>query len=111
MEQIESARAEAYEAGVIAAKAALDGAGTPILSRDESALGEPERSYALGWNSVWASEENRRRWDRIIPADLSRIVPTVAIGAGPLRSDREVAKPATDTPPGCTRSTRNLQDT
>lgn len=111
MEQIDSAHAEAYEAGVIAANAALEGDTAPILSRDESTLGEPERSYVLGWNSVWAGEENRRRWNRFIPADLDRIVPTLTGGLMSVRSDQEIAKPDTESPPGWTNFTRNLEDT
>jgi hypothetical protein len=99
MEQIESAHTGAYEAGVIAATAALKAADLPILPRDQSSLGEPERSYALGWNSVWANEENRARWSRIIPADLNRIVPTLVVGTVRLRSNQEVAQSSKEAPP------------
>jgi hypothetical protein len=53
---------EAFDAGVESAKAALAESDKPLLMTDELHDDELSTANAMGWNSVWASEENSRRW-------------------------------------------------
>lgn len=49
--------------GVDAAKAALANSDKPIFLMDEMpGPGLEPDHMAMGWNSVWASEENSERW-------------------------------------------------
>lgn len=58
----ESELQEAFEAGVASAKASLAESDKPLMMTDELQDDEISTSNAMGWNSVWASEENSRRW-------------------------------------------------
>jgi hypothetical protein len=59
------AHTERFDAGVAAAKAALEASDGPILLMDEVGPGPNADAYAMGWNSVWASAENGQRWARV----------------------------------------------
>jgi hypothetical protein len=52
---------EATEAGIAAARSWMDDSTLPVFLRDEGCACPFEMSYAMGWNSVWASDENRAR--------------------------------------------------
>ena len=52
-----------WDAGVAAAKKAMAESDKPILMMDEvPGIGLEADITAMGWNSVWASEENSTRW-------------------------------------------------
>lgn len=53
---------EAANAGICGANAALAQSDKPLLIMDEYCQDELATAYAIGWNSVWACDENRRRW-------------------------------------------------
>ncbi|MDD1011605.1 hypothetical protein M5G27_29530 [Pseudomonas shahriarae] len=53
---------EAFDAGVASAKALLAESSNPVLMVDELCDDELSTANAKGWNSVWASPENSRRW-------------------------------------------------
>lgn len=52
----------AYNNGVEAAKSMLASSSAPLFIKDEYSFNDLANSEAMGWNSVWASEENNRRW-------------------------------------------------
>lgn len=52
---------DAYHAGVTAAEEALNDSPGPILFLDEGDPDESAHAYAMGWNTIWACDENRRR--------------------------------------------------
>lgn len=58
----ESQRKEAYEAGAASAKLVLAESSNPLMMVDELHEDELATANAMGWNSVWASDENSRRW-------------------------------------------------
>ncbi len=58
----ETQRKEAVEAGAASAKAMLAQSNYPLVMMDELCDDELSTCHAMGWNSVWASEENSRRW-------------------------------------------------
>ncbi|WP_157649197.1 hypothetical protein [Burkholderia ubonensis] len=60
---------ENFNAGVAAAKAALAASDKPIFLRDEVGPDLTTDAYAMGWNSVWAGEENRQRWASVKQAN------------------------------------------
>jgi hypothetical protein len=52
-----------WDAGVAAAKESLAASDGPIMMMDEMpGISMDPDVKAMGWNSVWASEENRTRW-------------------------------------------------
>ncbi|MGN3967124.1 hypothetical protein ACS0ZG_28070 [Burkholderia gladioli] len=51
-------RTKQFAAGVAAATAALAASDKPIFLQDEVATD----AYAMGWNSVWAGDENKKCW-------------------------------------------------
>ncbi|MFA0809490.1 hypothetical protein [Microbulbifer epialgicus] len=52
-----------WDAGVAAAKQAMAESDRPIMLMDEMpGVGLEPDIEAMGWNSVWASEENSARW-------------------------------------------------
>ena len=53
---------KAFEAGVASAKALLAESDKPIHMVDELCDDELLTANAKGWNSIWASPENNRRW-------------------------------------------------
>jgi hypothetical protein len=53
---------QAAEVGKKNALAALEKSPSPIFAMDEFCDKETDRAYAIGWNSIWASEENGARW-------------------------------------------------
>lgn len=55
-------RKEAFEAGAASARVALASSNDPLMMMDELCDDELSTAQAMGWNSVWASEENRQRW-------------------------------------------------
>ncbi|WP_186118657.1 hypothetical protein [Burkholderia gladioli] len=55
-------RTEQFAAGVAAATAALVASDKPIFLRDEVAPDLSTDAYAMGWNSVRACDENKKRW-------------------------------------------------
>lgn len=55
-------RKNAYEEGVTSAKTFLAESENSLLMTDEFCNDELSTALAMGWNSVWASEENRQRW-------------------------------------------------
>lgn len=59
---ITQSHTEAFDSGVAAAKAELAASDSPILVMDEAGINQTANSHAMGWNSIWASEENGRRW-------------------------------------------------
>lgn len=52
--------------GIAAAQAALEASSAPIFPMDEFTDDEEMRSYAIGWNSVWASDANRERFTDVV---------------------------------------------
>ncbi|MGC8213096.1 hypothetical protein [Ralstonia pseudosolanacearum] len=62
-------RTERFDAGVAAANAVLSASDAPIFLRDEVAPDMTTDAYAMGWNSVWASDENQKRWAGEKPAN------------------------------------------
>jgi hypothetical protein len=56
------ARTDQFDAGVAAATAALAASDKPIVALDEVAPDLSTDAYAMGWNSVSAGDENRKRW-------------------------------------------------
>lgn len=58
---------EAFDAGAASARAHLNESDEPLLMVDEFHDDELATANAKGWNSVWASEENSRRWNRNRP--------------------------------------------
>ncbi|HCE7248310.1 TPA: hypothetical protein NHR53_006212 [Pseudomonas aeruginosa] len=58
----ESELQEAFDAGAASAKALLAESENPLMMTDELHDDELSTANAMGWNSVWASEENSRRW-------------------------------------------------
>ena len=54
-------RKEAFEAGAASAKAVLAESSNPLLMSNELCDDELSTAHAMGWNSVWAAEENSRR--------------------------------------------------
>lgn len=61
----EAQRKEAYEAGAASAKAVLAESSKPLMMVDELCDDELSTANAMGWNSVWASDENSRRWSSL----------------------------------------------
>ncbi|WP_157381690.1 hypothetical protein [Burkholderia ubonensis] len=55
-------RTDQFAAGVAAATAALAASVKPIFLLDEVAPDLLTDAYAMGWNSVWAGDENKKRW-------------------------------------------------
>lgn len=53
----------ACEKGKAAAEAAMAGSVSPLFVVDEFLDTPEERAEAMGWNSVYASAENKSRWD------------------------------------------------
>lgn len=53
---------EAFDAGVASAKALFAESSRPLMMVDELCADELSAANAKGWNSVWASPENSRRW-------------------------------------------------
>lgn len=58
----ESELQEAFDAGVESAKAVLAESDKPLMVMDELHDDELSTANAKGWNLVWASPENSRRW-------------------------------------------------
>jgi len=52
---------EAFEAGAASAQAVLAESSNPLLMANELCDDELSTAHAMGWNSVWAVEENSRR--------------------------------------------------
>lgn len=52
--------------GVAEAQAVLAASSSPIFLMDAGATDADERNYAIGWNSVWASDANRERLTDVI---------------------------------------------
>lgn len=52
----------AVERGQISARAALETSTRPIFMVDEMCSSQVATAEAMGWNSIAASEENRKRW-------------------------------------------------
>lgn len=52
----------ASERGRTAAMAMLDKSSAPLFIKDELCVNEEATAEAMGWNSVWASDENQARW-------------------------------------------------
>lgn len=50
-----------FDDGVMAAKQAMEKSNKPIVLMDELGDGVDPNYRAIGWNTVWASEENRNR--------------------------------------------------
>ena len=69
MTNVTEKRTEEFDAGVAAAKAALAASDKPIFLRDEVAPDLTTDAYAMGWNSVWAGDENRQRWANLKQAN------------------------------------------
>lgn len=53
------------EKGMAEAKAAMAASAGPIFLKDEGGFDSLEQAYAMGWNAVWASEENHERFQGI----------------------------------------------
>ncbi len=53
---------QAVEKGKKAALDSLANSATPILFMDEWCDAETDTAYAMGWNSICASEENKARF-------------------------------------------------
>ncbi|WP_020190762.1 hypothetical protein [Pseudomonas putida] len=60
-EAFDPQRKEAFEAGAAAATTEMNRSTNPLLPMDEAGDDELATAQAMGWNSVWAGEENRRR--------------------------------------------------
>ncbi|WP_155629586.1 hypothetical protein [Burkholderia territorii] len=58
-------KSAAFDAGVVAANAMLATTDGPIFLMDELGFDEHANCRAMGWNSIWASDENRRRWAEV----------------------------------------------
>lgn len=63
-------RTEQFDAGVAAANAALTASDAPLFLQDEVAPDMTTDAYAMGWNSGWASDENRKRWASMTAANV-----------------------------------------
>lgn len=62
-----SAEQKEFESGISSAKEALSRTDNPILLMDElPGLSLEPDVFAMGWNSVWASTENRERLEAIL---------------------------------------------
>lgn len=48
--------------GMAEAQALLAASAGPIFAKDEYGFNPVEQAYAMGWNAVWVSEENRKRF-------------------------------------------------
>jgi hypothetical protein len=63
--EVEPAEAEWnawWAEGKAAAEQALVDSSSPIFLQDESGPRPQDTAKAMGWNSVWASQDNRRRF-------------------------------------------------
>lgn len=58
----EAWKSGAFEASVAAANAMHATTDGPIFLMDEFGFDEHANCHAIGWSSIWASDENRRRW-------------------------------------------------
>lgn len=61
---------KAMQAGKEAALATLAESTRPLLLMDEMCNSAEETAFAMGWNSVWASDENKQRWDALKQTQL-----------------------------------------
>jgi len=52
----------ACKQGEEAARAVLAQSEGPIMLMDEGGLSDTDFAFAVGWNSIAVSDENRRRW-------------------------------------------------
>ena len=80
---------EAYRAGVAAAEEALAASPGPILFLEEGEADDTARGYAMGWNTIWACDENRRRAGAFDSCATHALVPcaTPDLNASRIESD------------------------
>jgi hypothetical protein len=64
IEQQSISEEQALAAGKAAAEVALARSEDAIFAADELTGSKSDTAFAMGWNSVWASDENRRRCAR-----------------------------------------------
>lgn len=60
----ENEKKEAFKRGVSAAKNALKRADRPLMIQDEFSFSEIQSVEAMGWNSIYASDENQTLWKK-----------------------------------------------
>lgn len=60
----EDEKKEAYDRGVSFAKSALINATRPLMLQDECGFNETRNIESMGWNSIYASDENQALWKK-----------------------------------------------
>ncbi|WP_311061603.1 hypothetical protein [Pseudomonas aeruginosa] len=101
----ETDRQEAFDAGVVSAKAQLARSNKPLLLMDEHCDDLCASANAMGWNSVCASDENKARWaaaaafavdpQQSIVTAIPQPVPAMqTVRIEPLSAERDTQEPA-----------------